>query len=70
MHYLFYFVDFLVYFAFCLMLDPLKVGNSYHACFQKEKLLQGEVIFPRRRDIEISDVKAMNLPTNNFSKVF
>ena len=60
MHYLFYFVDFWVYFAFCL--KCWKVGNSYHVCFQGEKLLNRVKLFPQEReDIEISDVKAMTV---------
>ena len=57
--------------CFCLMLDPPESRQQLSCLFPEREIAeQGEVISLRKRDIEISDVKAMTLPTNNFSKLF
>ena len=49
MHYLLYFVDFLVYFAFCLMLDPPESRQQLLCLFpEREMAEQGEVILSKK----------------------
>ena len=54
---------------FCLMLDPPESRQQLSYLFPEREIAElGEVISPRKRDIQISEVKAFE--SNNFSSVF